>query len=121
MELTRELAGEAEQIEARVRLGSEEQTCTMPRPAAWVPAAEPEPEPPAAAVEPRRVHVLVGAQLGASSNFGKVSGPWGALHVAATGSRLGLVAARMLTPRVLWSAAALALLAWGYKWITWTA
>ncbi|MCC6660533.1 MAG: DUF2752 domain-containing protein [Phycisphaerales bacterium] len=45
---------------------------------------------------------------------------WGAIHVAATGSHLGVQAARLLTPRVLWVAAALALLAWGYKWMTWT-
>ena len=52
--------------------------------------------------------------------LGAAAGFWGSLHVAATGSRLGAWAARMLTPRVLWSAAGLALLAWGYKWMTWT-
>lgn len=52
--------------------------------------------------------------------LGTAAGFWGALHVAATGSRLADSGARMLTPRVLWAVAGLALLAWGYKWITWT-
>lgn len=79
--LTREVAGGSETIEAHVSLGSEQRTCTMPRPAAWAPVVEPEPAA-LAQVEAAPVHVLLGAQLGASSNFGKVSGPWGALHVA---------------------------------------
>lgn len=80
--LTRELGAGSETIEAHLQLGGEEQSCTMPRPAAWAPAAEPEPQPAVAQLEPAPVHVLLGAQLGASSNFGKVTGPWGALHVA---------------------------------------
>jgi hypothetical protein len=80
LQVTRELAGESETIEASVQLGGETQTCSMPRPASW--ALPPEPEPAAAPVEAAPVRVLLGAQLGASSNFGKVSGPWGALHVA---------------------------------------
>ena len=46
---------------------------------------------------------------------------WGAVHVAATGSRLGDLGARMLRPRVLWAAAAMAALSWAYKWATWDA
>lgn len=80
--LTREVAGAAETIVARVQLGGEERSCSMPRPEAWAPAAEPEPETVAAQVEATPVRMLLGVQLGASSNFGKVSGPWGALHVA---------------------------------------
>ncbi|HZW09136.1 MAG TPA: DUF2752 domain-containing protein [Phycisphaerales bacterium] len=44
---------------------------------------------------------------------------WGALHVAATGSMLAAAASRMLTPRLLWTAGAMLLAAWGYKVLTW--
>lgn len=44
---------------------------------------------------------------------------WGALHVAATGSQLGLLAGRLLGARSLWIAGFLGLAAWGYKLMTW--
>jgi hypothetical protein len=46
---------------------------------------------------------------------------WIGVHVAATGSHLGLLCGRMCTPRVLWAVAALAGLAWAYKFATWPA
>lgn len=46
-------------------------------------------------------------------------GFWAAFHVAVTGSRVGALLARLLTPRVLWSVAALTLGAWIYKFVTW--
>lgn len=45
---------------------------------------------------------------------------WAGLHIAATGSRLGPFLAGLLTPRLLWTIAALTLLAWAYKFLTWT-
>lgn len=45
---------------------------------------------------------------------------WGALHVAATGSRLGRVGATMLGGRGLWALAILGAAAWAYKVLTWT-
>jgi hypothetical protein len=63
-----------------VQLGGDTQSCSMPRPASWAPAPPPQVAPPV--VAPTPVRMLLGAQLGASSNFGKVAGPWGALHVA---------------------------------------
>ena len=80
IELTRELAAGASELEARVQLSGAEQSCSMPRPESWAPPPPPEPEPMPSVERP--VHVLLGAQLGASSNFGKVAGPWGALHLA---------------------------------------
>jgi len=44
---------------------------------------------------------------------------WGGLHVALTGSGLGRVAAGCLQPRLLWLLGLLALLAWGFKFLTW--
>lgn len=44
---------------------------------------------------------------------------WGAVHVAATGSRLAPVAAGLITPRVMWGMGGLVLLAWAYKVATW--
>jgi hypothetical protein len=44
---------------------------------------------------------------------------WGAVHVAATGSQLGQVSARLLTPGVLWVLAGAAAAAWAYKYATW--
>ena len=41
------------------------------------------------------------------------------LHVALTGSQLGLLLGRALTPRVLWVIAGLALASWAYKWAVW--
>lgn len=52
--------------------------------------------------------------LGAATLF------WGAMHVALTGSRLGTVAARAMTPRLLWVLAALTGAAWAYKFATWS-
>jgi hypothetical protein len=43
---------------------------------------------------------------------------WGALHVAATGSRLASVAGRLLNGRTLWVLLGLTLAAWGYKLLT---
>ncbi|MDX2132567.1 MAG: DUF2752 domain-containing protein [Planctomycetota bacterium] len=44
---------------------------------------------------------------------------WLSLHVAVTGSRLGTVAGRVITPRVLWVLAGLTIAAWAYKYATW--
>ncbi|MBK7406051.1 MAG: DUF2752 domain-containing protein [Phycisphaerales bacterium] len=44
---------------------------------------------------------------------------WGAGHVAATGSRLGESAVRLLTPRVAIGLVGLLLAAWAYKMVTW--
>lgn len=49
------------------------------------------------------------------------SGFWAGLHIAATGSTAGRIYGKLLAPRVLWIATGLALLAWGYKWVTWEA
>ncbi len=46
-------------------------------------------------------------------------GFWAALYISLTGSQLGRVFGRMVTPRVLWCVAALAAAAWAYKWATW--
>jgi len=43
---------------------------------------------------------------------------WGALYVAATGSRLGVAATSMLRPSVLWTLAGMAAAAWVYKLVT---
>jgi hypothetical protein len=45
---------------------------------------------------------------------------WGGLHVAATGSRLGVLCGRFLQPRFLWGLAGVAGASWAYKWVTWT-
>jgi len=44
---------------------------------------------------------------------------WSGLHVAFTGSQLGPLYGRLMTPRVLWTLAALAGASWAYKWATW--
>ena len=51
--------------------------------------------------------------------LGAAAGFWGSLHVAATGSRLGEICGKLLVPRVMWSAVALAGAAWAYKFATW--
>jgi hypothetical protein len=51
--------------------------------------------------------------------LGAAVGFWGGLHVALTGSRLGTIAARLLTPRVLWCLAGIGAVSWAYKWVTW--
>ena len=47
------------------------------------------------------------------------AGFWAALHIAATGSTVGRIYGKLLRPRVLWTLAGLALVAWAYKWVTW--
>lgn len=44
---------------------------------------------------------------------------WAGIHIAVMGSRVWKVYARLLTPRLLWMAAAAAAVAWVYKWVTW--
>jgi hypothetical protein len=49
------------------------------------------------------------------------AGFWAAVHVAWTGSQVGRVCARILTPPVLWSMTGMLVAAWAYKWVTWQA
>lgn len=49
------------------------------------------------------------------------AGFWGALHVVLTGSHLGPVCARILSPPVLWTLAGMLVAAWAYKYATWPA
>jgi len=51
--------------------------------------------------------------------LGTAAAFWAGLYIAATGSTLGGEFGRMLRPGVLWPLGALALLAWGYKFLTW--
>ena len=51
--------------------------------------------------------------------IGAAVGFWSGMYIAATGSQLGRVYGRMMTPTVLWVLAALAAAAWAYKWVTW--
>lgn len=44
---------------------------------------------------------------------------WGGLHVGVTGCRLDRLVRVVLSPRMLWFVAALAMGAWGYKLLTW--
>lgn len=44
---------------------------------------------------------------------------WAGVHVLVTGVRLDRLVSPLLSPRVLWIAAALAAMAWGYKLLTW--
>lgn len=46
-------------------------------------------------------------------------GFWAALHVAATGSRLGVMFARLASPAAVTAAIAVAGAAWLYTWATW--
>lgn len=46
---------------------------------------------------------------------------WGAVHVAATGSRLGTMFARLLTPRAVTAMVAACAVAWVYTLATWPA
>ncbi len=57
--------------------------------------------------------------LGFMLALGAAAGFWGAVHVAATGSQLGTVSARLMQPRALWVLAGLAAAAWAYKFATW--
>lgn len=45
---------------------------------------------------------------------------WGGLHVAATGSMLGTLGAKVLHSRVIWWLAAAAGVSWAYKLYVWT-
>jgi hypothetical protein len=94
--VTAELA-EKQQAEAqlRVSLDGEVRSCSLrlspsPSQARPSPTAQTS-KPVVAAASP---HLLLGIQLGANSNFARVAGPWGALHVglplrrAANGFRL---------------------------------
>ncbi len=47
------------------------------------------------------------------------AGFWGAMHVAATGSRLGRLVGNAMSNRVMWIALAVLLGGWGYKLATW--
>jgi hypothetical protein len=47
------------------------------------------------------------------------AGFWVCLHIVLTGSQLGRVCARMLSPLVLWVLAGMLLAAWAYKFATW--
>lgn len=58
--------------------------------------------------------------MGALLALATAVGFWAALHVAINGSSLGIFLARLLTPRLLWCVAALTLVAWVYKFVTWT-
>ena len=65
-----------DEIEVHTTLGEEDLHCALPgAPALPVAAA------PAEAAQ-RRTPLLLGVQLGASSNLAKVAGPWGALQLA---------------------------------------
>lgn len=44
---------------------------------------------------------------------------WGGLHIAATGSRIGEAAGRLLTSRSMWVVLGLFLGSWAYKLLTW--
>jgi hypothetical protein len=44
---------------------------------------------------------------------------WAGLHIAMTGSRVWMLYARLLSPRLLWVLAGLTAAAWLYKWATW--
>lgn len=52
--------------------------------------------------------------------IGAAVGFWGTAHVAATGSRLGVFAGRLVGRRLLLAASVLLLAAWAYKYLTWT-
>jgi hypothetical protein len=66
----------SEQLEVHTTLGEEDSSCALPG-APALPVAE----APVEAPRPR-TPLLLGVQLGASSNLAKVAGPWGALQLA---------------------------------------
>jgi hypothetical protein len=65
-----------EELEVHTTLGEEDLHCALPG-APPLPMAEAPTEAPH-----RRAPLLLGVQLGASSNLAKVAGPWGALQLA---------------------------------------
>lgn len=67
----------------------------------------------------RLVEAAIAQPFGLLAAVGTAVAFWVGVHVAATGSHLGRHAARMMTPRTLWTLAGLAAAAWAYKWITW--
>lgn len=67
----------SDELEVHTTLGEEDLHCALPG-APALPVAE---AAPAEAVH-RRAPLLLGVQLGASSNLAKVAGPWGALQLA---------------------------------------
>jgi hypothetical protein len=67
----------------------------------------------------RPIRAFVVQPVGALVGIGAAVGFWGCLHVAVCGSRLGRVVSPLLTPRILWVAAALWGASWVYKIVTW--
>ena len=65
------------------------------------------------------IRAFVTQPMGLVFAVGPAVGFWVALHVAITGSQLGRVCARMITPRRAWLLVSLLALAWAYKWMTW--
>lgn len=72
----------------------------------------------ALAADARPLEALRAQPMGALLSLVSAGVFWGALHVAATGSRLGSVAGRLLTGRTLWVVLGLTLAAWAYKVLT---
>jgi hypothetical protein len=73
------------------------------------------------AVRGRLVASFLAQPMGMLLALGTAAGFWAGLYISCTGSQLGAVFGRMVTPRVLWILAALAGAAWAYKWVTWPA
>jgi hypothetical protein len=62
---------------------------------------------------------LICQPMGLLLAVGAAAAFWAGLHIAITGSEVWRVYSRLLTPRMLWIAAALTAAAWIYKWATW--
>ena len=62
---------------------------------------------------------LVAQPAGAFLALLTACGVWIGAYIAATGSRVGRLCARMLAPRWLWAFAGLAAASWAYKLATW--
>jgi len=62
---------------------------------------------------------LVAQPFGFLIAFGLAAAFWIGIFVAATGSQVGSLYGGLLRPRALWVLAALAGVAWAYKWIVW--
>ncbi len=71
------------------------------------------------AADGRFLSAITAQPFGFLLALGAATGFWGALHVAATGSRIGPVCGKLLTPTVLWTVTGLAFGAWAYKYATW--